>query len=596
MKKYLKEMKCSKCGGNLIFDPATQMNTCQSCGNSFLISDGTEIGGEQQAIICPNCGGSLDFDPTSQILQCKWCNSEFEIEMVNEEIPQDADSIMPFSISEKEAKISIINWLATGDFCPNDIYEKVHSFHLQGVYVPFHEFGVKYTATYTASLGYDKEERYTEFVNDEPRTKTKTVTEWQPHTGVISDSIHIKTVASTYIEQLGLKDVLSSCEGMREMDKRECDKRYFAGFRKAPVEISAAESYGIRGKSKLVGHIEQIALLECMQMTPHVKGLNVHVQDELISYELGYRPLWISPYQYYEDSYACVVNGCDSQEVYGTKPCDDGKKNKTAGLKSARNFSWSLTAIIFLISILIAQPVAWIIGVIFLIISITCTVQYGRHTLDIKESLRQREEIRDKILQTPDDFFAKKEPAHKKEFADQQSEMQQATEARNKNAVKKHDKNSALQILAKRKKFFIVLISIVVGALIVAMIILFTATSDTYHSNPAPVPTVNVIEESQAPSIATPTSASEPTATLKPTATPSLTARAPQIDLDGVWTNRQNIQLAEPGYSVLYEDAVCIISGDSVIIFDIVDRGGVLNVDGSLGPFPATKSKDGNKR
>lgn len=68
-----------------------------------------------------------------------------------------------------------------------------------------------------------------------------------------------------------------------------------------------------------------------------------------------------------------------------------------------------------------------------------------------------------------------------------------------------------------------------------------------------------------------------------------------QIDLDGVWTNRQNIQLAKPGYSVLYEDAVCIISGDSVTIFDIVDRGGVLNVDGSFGPFPATKSKDGNK-
>lgn len=207
-KMVLKELICPSCGGKMTFDPAIQKNVCSLCGNAYIINPYhslEELASDNQKAKCPNCGAPLRFDPSSQKAVCPACDSEFSIvqETNEEENTKMADfrpdSIVPFSVTEREAQTTVIHWLVEGEHVPVDILDKTQFRSFEGVYLPYYQFTIAFDVDWTASAGYDRVEQYEEiervhengYSYDKRVLKERVVTDWRPCSGRASSQMKI---------------------------------------------------------------------------------------------------------------------------------------------------------------------------------------------------------------------------------------------------------------------------------------------------------------------------------------------------------------------------------------------------------------------
>jgi hypothetical protein len=144
-------------------------------------------------IQCPACGAPIQHAPGHAIATCPFC--ENTLAMVYEDAKGRAvefDSTefwyAPFKISKQHFERLLLQWLIAGDYTPDDVLRHAMVRDHAGIYAPFYSFTGFYTATWTASAGFDRTETYVDTSRtykdgkwvDEHETKTRTVTDWRP--------------------------------------------------------------------------------------------------------------------------------------------------------------------------------------------------------------------------------------------------------------------------------------------------------------------------------------------------------------------------------------------------------------------------------
>ena len=103
-------------------------------------------------INCSNCGGQIRFEPSTQLVVCNFCGSSFDIMKAESVQTESPDSIVPFKITKQQFQRLIFPWLIQGDYTPDDILFSATLQRIDGIYLPFYLVEGEYSGSWAASI------------------------------------------------------------------------------------------------------------------------------------------------------------------------------------------------------------------------------------------------------------------------------------------------------------------------------------------------------------------------------------------------------------------------------------------------------------
>lgn len=156
-----------------------------------------------KSIGCNNCGANIIFDPKTQVARCNYCGASFDPAEAHDENVIEADGIIPFKVTKEDFDEQVLNWLIQGDYTPDDILDGSLLDNVNGIYVPFYLFHGIYSGEYTATIGFNRQEAYTDYEyhvgspeNRRQVTRFRTVVDWKPVSGTFKNNFSLLGTAS----------------------------------------------------------------------------------------------------------------------------------------------------------------------------------------------------------------------------------------------------------------------------------------------------------------------------------------------------------------------------------------------------------------
>ena len=176
--------KCPNCGGELIFDPATQKYKCEYCNSLFTqeeldamkpmlgeepeaaaqeraaqaaagaaAGEKAETGqtvGEQERVpegeavyySCPSCGAEIVTDATTAATFCYYCHNPvvFGKRLEGSYLP---NKIIPFEIGREDAEKKFLDFVSKKKYVPKAFFNKKQIESMTGVYFPYWVYDVE---------------------------------------------------------------------------------------------------------------------------------------------------------------------------------------------------------------------------------------------------------------------------------------------------------------------------------------------------------------------------------------------------------------------------------------------------------------------
>lgn len=138
--------KCPNCDGPLLFNPEEQSFHCEYCLSVFK-EDDIQLKKEESNVeevtketfnlyACPSCGAEVVTEETTAATFCYYCHNPVVLKnrVSGEFLP---NAILPFKISEKEAKKKFIEWANSKKYIPKDFFDQSQIEKMTGVYFPY---------------------------------------------------------------------------------------------------------------------------------------------------------------------------------------------------------------------------------------------------------------------------------------------------------------------------------------------------------------------------------------------------------------------------------------------------------------------------
>ena len=347
-------IKCTNCGANLKFDPATQKLSCAFCGATFdpslfedqvneltmeqaqpvpqpasqepvqaqpaeeVITEVSEsIGpseqmqtgaapasnqGEQIEFVCNSCGARVVTDRNTSATFCAFCGSPALVgqRLTNEFKPQ---YMIPFKVSRDKAEKAFMKWAGGGKWTPFGFVSKKNISKLTGLYVPFWLFNIKAHIDIEASaedISYSGEYRTTKYYE----VTRKGDVEWK----------NIPLDGETRIDD----KLMEAIEPFDFEKLIPYDYNYIPGFyadkydQDAQALAKRATDRGISGMDAVIK--ESIG----KKYDRHrIKKNNSTITSMAANYAL--LPVWFMAYKYHNKMYYFAMNG-QTGEVAGKVP------------------------------------------------------------------------------------------------------------------------------------------------------------------------------------------------------------------------------------------------------------------------------------
>ncbi len=134
---------CRTCSGKLVYNPASQMLECVSCGGKYRPEDVEDANAELHSkyydtnvYICPQCGAEVITSDTEVSTFCVYCGNPA---VVFDRIAKEyrPDGIVPFTVTREEAVKNINAKLRKNPIVPKEVKAKCTPGNLRGIYVPY---------------------------------------------------------------------------------------------------------------------------------------------------------------------------------------------------------------------------------------------------------------------------------------------------------------------------------------------------------------------------------------------------------------------------------------------------------------------------
>ena len=331
---------CEQCGAQLRFAPGQTRLVCDHCGHVQEIpaeaprsraralqeldlarglrddlSSGDMV--EVRTTSCPNCGAKVEITGAVHATSCPFCDTPVVLDTGSERHikPQ---ALVPFALTEAEARKEMIRWLGSLWFAPGTLLEYARKGRaLNGVYVPFWTFDADTSSRYSGERGeYYYETRTVQVrVNGKMETRQEQVrkTRWYSTSGRVArdfDDVLIMA-ARSLPERLG--DELTPWDlGTLTPYNPE----FLAGFQAEGYTVSLADG-DAEAKDRMTDVIRQDVRRDIGGDEQRIHSIDTDWSDETFKHIL--LPIWMAAYKYNGKSYRFLVNG-QTGEVQGERP------------------------------------------------------------------------------------------------------------------------------------------------------------------------------------------------------------------------------------------------------------------------------------
>ncbi len=325
---------CNTCGSDLRFDPAEGLLVCDYCGNrqpvqeDFFQTPTLEEQDYRQAlstlmpatqmqearyVTCTNCGARIEIEGPEHAIECPFCATPIVADSGTSRQIKPHGQI-PFSVTEKNARKSMTDWLGKLWFAPNGLKEYARKGRkMQGIYVPYWTYDADTRSDYTGDRG------TVYYVSRTVRRDGKNVTireqkiRWRRVSGHVArffDDILVlasRSLPKKYTDALEPWD-LSALEPF--------NPGYLAGFGAEGYTVELDEGFKEAG-IYMDRMIRRDVRFDIGGDRQRISSLNTKISD--ITYKHVLLPVWLAAYKYRGKTYRFVVNG-QSGRVQGERP------------------------------------------------------------------------------------------------------------------------------------------------------------------------------------------------------------------------------------------------------------------------------------
>ena len=305
--------KCPNCGSVLCFDPKSGKLKCTHCSSLqelVNVSGAFEIPytrdsetsytpwGDAKTVKCRSCGAEFAVNEFETATSCPFCSTTNI--MRTDDVPGiKPNAILPFKISQEDAKASFRAWIKKRAMAPNSLKKLAEQKDLKGIYVPMFTFDTNTFSTYHIRYGIKR----TVTVGSGKNQRTVVVTDWYTDSGRYSNWFNdIQLEASQFLLQ---KNVYKM-GGFDSDNAVLYNSQFIAGFSAERYSTGLDESW-----DKAQGIIDSSirAAILSRYNYDELDYLNVQTQYNEKTYKYLLAPIWLMVYNYKGKNYTCVING-----------------------------------------------------------------------------------------------------------------------------------------------------------------------------------------------------------------------------------------------------------------------------------------------
>lgn len=331
-----KRFPCEQCGAVLQYAVGTSTMECQYCGHANAIEQSAEqleeldyhavlkqlhdsptVSPESHIISCPNCAAEFALDAHMHAGECPFCGTSVVTETSHSR-PLKPKGLLPFAISDAEAREAYRKWLQRRWFAPNALKKYARSdASLNGVYIPYWTYDSDTSTAYSGERGevYYVTQRYTTTVNGRRVTRTRQVPKirWYPASGRTSRHFDDVLVGATRTLPRKITDWLAPWDLENLVPYTE---DYLAGFSSEVYQVDVDEGFSIAQQTmdKVIRDDVRHAIGGDQQ---RIHRVNTRHSDTTFKHVL--LPLWTAGFQFRDKTYRFVVNG-RTGKVRGERP------------------------------------------------------------------------------------------------------------------------------------------------------------------------------------------------------------------------------------------------------------------------------------
>ncbi len=322
--------KCPNCGGGMIFNPEEQNYSCEYCLSDFTqtelealnpasAKEDTPNGqsasqaeniGEALVYTCPSCGAEIATDETTAATFCYYCHNPVVLsgKISGKQMPA---LVVPFKITQKEAKERFISWIGKKKYVPSTFFSKKQIEKLSGIYFPYW----MYDCTVQGGLNGSSSNLRIWRAGDIEYTETSIYSIRR------SGIIHLQEISKNALQ----KSQGRMMEGILPFDLKDAKDfhtGYLSGFQ-AEIKDMEKETFEADVKKEVDNYAKSLLT---STVTGHsnfsVERFQSHIQNGVWRYVL--LPVWILTYRSGSEMYYFAMNG-QTGEVCGKLPFDKKK-------------------------------------------------------------------------------------------------------------------------------------------------------------------------------------------------------------------------------------------------------------------------------
>nr|WP_325253581.1 primosomal protein N' (replication factor Y) - superfamily II helicase [Amylibacter sp.] len=319
------------------FAPGTDQMICDHCGATQSITSTNKAAAireldfrqalraelpkadteEIRTITCESCGAHVEFDSKTHAAECPFCATPVVTD-TGAERQIKPRALIPFALTEPEARTQMTDWLGSLWFAPNGLQEYARKGRaMQGIYIPYWTYDADTKSSYSGARGdvYYVSQQVRVERNGKMVTENRQVqkTRWSPARGRVArffDDVLVlgsTSLPKAYTDALAPWD-LSALEPY--------DPQFLAGFRAEGYTVPLEEGYS-EARIYMDRMILRDVKFDIGGDKQRVDGINTDIKDVTFKHVL--LPIWMAAYKYRGTTYRFVVNG-QTGTVRGERP------------------------------------------------------------------------------------------------------------------------------------------------------------------------------------------------------------------------------------------------------------------------------------
>ena len=331
---------CTSCGADLTYAPGQTDLVCQHCGHAQAITaaapakktramgeiplarglaDAEDVGisEEVRSTSCPSCGAVVEFSGASHAALCPFCATPVVVDTgTHRRLKPQA--LVPFSLTEDQARDALSKWLGSLWFAPNGLLEYTRKGRsMAGIYVPFWSFDADTASRYTGQRGehYYETRTVSVVVDGKRQNREERVqkTRWYPASGRVARFFDDMLVMASKSLPARLGNDLTPWDlGRMEPYTPE----YLAGFQAEGYTILLPDGHA-EARARMESVIVQDVRRDIGGDDQRVNSVDTDWRDETFKHIL--LPVWTAAYKFSGRSFQFLVNG-QTGEVQGERP------------------------------------------------------------------------------------------------------------------------------------------------------------------------------------------------------------------------------------------------------------------------------------